>query len=161
MRRQQKLLLSCMVGGLMLFYGIAALTSPEIAKTALGSTVHLGIFDAQVNLLARGSGFFVGPNQIATNYHVIEAILNEGAIGGAKLVGKEDIYAIEKIVAHSKNHDLAIVKVKGVKITGINVPALPLGDSDAVQIGDKVYVAGNPEGLEGTFSDGIIIRHLS
>ena len=92
------------------------------------------------------------PNQIATNYHVIEAILNEGAIGGAKLVGKEDIYAIEKIVAHSKNHDLAIVKVKGVKITGINVPALPLGDSDAVQIGDKVYVAGNPEGLEGTFS---------
>ena len=156
MQRQQKLLLSCMVGGLMLFYGIAALTSPEIAKTALGSTVHLGIFDAQVNLLARGSGFFVGPNQIATNYHVIEAILNEGAIGGAKLVGKEDIYAIEKIVAHSKNHDLAIVKVKGVKITGINVPALPLGDSDAVQIGDKVYVAGNPEGLEGTFSDGII-----
>ena len=156
MRRQQKLLLSCMVGGLMLFYGIAALTSPEIAKTALGSTVHLGIFDAQVNLLARGSGFFVGPNQIATNYHVIEAILNEGAIGGAKLVGKEEIYAIEKIVAHSKNHDLAIVKVKGVKIIGINVPALPLGDSDAVQIGDKVYVAGNPEGLEGTFSDGII-----
>ena len=156
MRRQQKLLLSCMVGGLMLFYGIAALTSPEIAKTALGSTVHLGIFDAQVNLLARGSGFFVGPNQIATNYHVIEAILNEGAIGGAKLVGKEEIYAIEKIVAHSKNHDLAIVKVKGVKIIGINVPALPLGDSDAVQIGDKVYVAGNPKGLEGTFSDGII-----
>ena len=72
------------------------------------------------------------------------------------MVGKEEIYAIEKIVAHSKNHDLAIVKVKGVKIIGINVPALPLGDSDAVQIGDKVYVAGNPEGLEGTFSDGII-----
>ena len=56
----------------------------------------------------------------------------------------------------SKNHDLAIVKVKGVKITGIDVPALPLGDSDTVQIGDKVYVAGNPKGLEGTFSDGII-----
>ena len=159
MQRQQKLLLSVMVGGLMLFYGTtvaAALTSQEIAETALGSTVHLGIFDAQVNPLARGSGFFVGPNQIATNYHVIEAILNEGAIGGAKLVGKEEIYAIEKIVAHSKNHDLAIVKVKGVKITGISVPALPLGDSDTVQIGDKVYVAGNPKGLEGTFSDGII-----
>ena len=156
---QRKLLLSFMVGGLMLFYGttvVTALTSPEIAKTALGSTVHLGIFDAQVNLLAKGSGFFVGPNQIATNYHVIEAILNEGAIGGAKLVGKEDIYAIEKIIAHSKNHDLAIVKVKGVKITGIDVPPLPLGDSDTVQIGDKVYVAGNPKGLEGTFSDGII-----
>ena len=156
---QRKLLLSFMVGGLMLFYGTTvatALTSPEIAKTALGSTVHLGIFDAQVKPLARGSGFFVAPNQIATNYHVIEAILNEGAIGGAKLVGKEDIYAIENVVVHSKNHDLAIVKVKGVKITGIDVPALSLGDSDTIQIGDKVYVAGNPEGLEGTFSDGII-----
>ncbi len=156
---QRKLLLSFMVGGLMLFYGTTvatALTSREIAETALGSTVHLGIFDAQVKPLARGSGFFVAPNQIATNYHVIEAILNEGAIGGAKLVGKEDIYAIENVVVHSKNHDLAIVKVKGVKITGIDVPALSLGDSDTIQIGDKVYVAGNPEGLEGTFSDGII-----
>ena len=46
--------------------------SPEIAKTALGSTVHLEIFDAQGKPLARGSGFFVAPNQIATNYHVIE-----------------------------------------------------------------------------------------
>ena len=36
------------------------------------------------------------------------------------------------------------------------MPALSLGDSDAVQIGDKVYVAGNPQGLEGSFSDGII-----
>ena len=69
MQRQQKLLLSCMVGGLMLFYGIAALTSPEIAKTALGSTVHLGIFDAQPSCQTR-----------SPNYHVIEA--------NRRLVGK-------------------------------------------------------------------------
>ena len=98
----------------------------------------------------------MGPNQIATNYHVIEAILNEGALGGAKLVGKDEVYAIEDIVSFDKEKDLAIIKVREVKGTGIDVPALRLGDSDAVQIGDKVYVAGNPEGLEGTFSDGII-----
>ena len=34
--------------------------------------------------------------------------------------------------------------------------SLPLGDSDAVEIGEPVYAAGNPSGLEGTFSDGII-----
>ena len=90
------------------------------------------------------------------NYHVIEAILNEDAIGGAKLVGKEDIYAIEDIVDFDKENDLAIVKVREVNGTGIDVPALPLGDSDVVQIGEKIYVAGNPKGLEGTFSDGII-----
>ena len=157
MQRQEKLLLSFMVWGLVLFYGttvVAVPTSQEIAKIALGSTVHLGIIHAKGG--STGSGFFVGPNQIATNYHVIEDILNEYTIRGAKLVGKEDIYAIEDVVSFDKEKDLAIVKVKEVKSTGIEVPALTLGDSDAVQIGEKIYVAGNPQGLEGTFSDGII-----
>jgi hypothetical protein len=39
-------------------------------------------------------------------------------------------------------------------VYGIN--PLPLGDSNTVQIGEKIYVAGNPLGLEGTVSDGII-----
>ena len=135
---------------------MAAVPTPqEIAKIALGSTVHLGIMHTEGG--NTGSGFFIGSNQIATNYHVIEAILNKkNAHGGAKLVGKEDIYAIEDIVSYDKEKDLAIVKVKEVKDTGIEVPALTLGDSDAVQIGEKIYVAGNPQGLEGTFSDGII-----
>ena len=71
MQRQQKSLLSFIVWGLMLFYGItvtAALTSRQIAETALGSTVYLGIFDAQGNPIKAGSGFFVGPNQIATRF---------------------------------------------------------------------------------------------
>ncbi len=159
MQRQQKLLLSFIVGGLMLFYGIAvaaALTPQEIAKIALGSTVHLYIINTEGGSIGRGSGFFVGSNRVATNYHVIEPILNEGALGGAKLVGKDEIYAIEDIVSSDKEKDLAIIKVRDVKGTGIDVPALPLGDSDAVQIGEQIYVAGNPQGLEGTFSNGII-----
>ena len=157
MQRRRKLLLSFMVGGLVLFYGtaVAAIpTSQEIAKIALGSTVHLGIIHAEGG--NTGSGFFIGSNQIATNYHVIEAILNKkGARGGAKLVGKDEIYAIEDIVSDEEK-DLAIVKVKGVKGAKIDVSPLRLGDSDTIQIGEKIYVAGNPEGLEGTFSDGLI-----
>ena len=157
MQRRQQLLLSFMVWGLVLFYGttvVAVPTSQEIAKIALGSTVHLGIIRAKGG--STGSGFFVGPNQIATNYHVIEDILNEYTIRGAKLVGKDDIYAIEDVVSFDKKKDLAIIKVSEGKGTDIEVPALTLGDSDAVQIGEKIYVAGNPQGLEGTFSDGII-----
>ena len=159
MQRGQKLSLIFMVWGLVLFYGIAAAavpTSQEIAKIALGSTVHLGIIHAKGG--STGSGFFVAPNQVATNYHVIEDLLIAKArlVGGVKLVGEEEIYVIEDIIVYNKEWDLAVVKVKEAKGTGIEVPALPLGDSDAVQIGEKIYVAGNPQGLEGTFSDGII-----
>ena len=149
MQHWQKLLLNFMVWGLMLFYGIAVtadLTIQEIAKITLGSTVHLGVVDANGKSWT-GSGFVIRNDQIVTNYHVIDNM----SIGGAKLVGKEDLYPIEATLAIEKNRDLAIIKV-----VGIDVPALSLGDSDTVQIGDKVYVAGNPQGLEGSFSDGII-----
>ena len=93
-----------------------------------------------------GSGFTIQDDKIVTNYHVIKDML----VGGAKLVGKEGVHRVEVLVV-DKERDLAIVKV-----TGIDAPALRLGDSDTVQIGERVYVAGNPQGLEGTFSDGII-----
>ena len=149
MQHQQKLLLSFMVWGLVLFDGIAvatALTPQEIAQTALGSTVLLVIKDT-TGRSSLGSGFVVRDGQIATNYHVIEGISR----GSARLVGETTDYPIEAVLAVDEERDLAIVKV-----TGIDVPPLPLGDSDAVQVGNIVYVAGNPQGLEGTFSDGII-----
>ena len=145
---QRKLLLSFMVGGLVLFYGITvatAITSQEI-EIAKGSTVYLIFKDSKGNSWS-GSGFVVHDDQIATNYHVVDNM----SIGVAKLVGKEETYRVETILAVDKKCDLAIVKA-----TGIDAPALPLGDSDAVQEIDKVYVVGNPQGFEGTFSAGII-----
>ncbi len=124
MQRQQKLLLSLTVWGFVLFYGTtvaAAPTSQEIAKIALGSTVHLGIIRAKGG--STGSGFFVGPNQVATNYHVIEDLLIAKArlVGGVKLVGEEEIYIIEDIVVYNKEWDLAVVKVKEVKSAVVKV----------------------------------------
>ena len=144
MQHQQKLLLS-----FMLFYRITAaiaLTSQEIAQIALDSTVLL-VINNTWGRSSLGSGFVVRDGQIATNYHVIEGIRN----GYAKMVGGTTEYAVEAILGVDEARDLAIVKIPGV-----GAPALPLGDSDAVQIGDIVYVAGNPRGLEGTFSEGII-----
>ena len=119
----------------------------DIAEKALAATVYLEMKDTNGKTLGIGSGFFVKPNLIATNYHVIEG----AAKGTAKLVGKFTRYKIEGVTATDKTNDLAILKV-----TAYSIRPLSLGDSDKVRIGETVYVAGNPKGLEGTFSDGII-----
>ena len=124
-----------------------AQTVPEIAEKALAATVYLEMKDSNGKTLGFGSGFFVKPNLIATNYHVIAG----AASGTAKLVGKYTTYKIEGWTATDENNDLALLKV-----TAYGIKPLPLGNSNTVKIGDTVYVAGNPKGLEGTFSDGII-----
>ena len=124
-----------------------AQTAPEIAEKALAATVYLEMKDNTGKTLGFGSGFFVKPNLIATNYHVIAG----AASGTAKLVGKYTTYKIEGFTATDEANDLALLKVSAYRIK-----PLPLGNSNAVKIGDTVYVAGNPKGLEGTFSDGII-----
>ncbi len=97
--------------------------------------------------LGFGSGFFVRDNLIATNNHVIKG----AARGTAKLVGKFATYTIEGVTATDKTNDLALLKV-----TAPGIKPLLLGNSTDVKIGETVYVAGNPKGLEGTFSNGII-----
>jgi hypothetical protein len=122
-------------------------TVQQIAKDAFGSTVLLIMEDANGQPLSLGSGFVVREGEIVTNLHVVA-----GATAGyAKLVGKETTYEIEGITAIDANLDLVLLKT-----TAFSSPTLTLGDSDAVQIGDSIYAVGNPQGLEGTFSQGIV-----
>ena len=124
----------------------AARTPQEIAQTALGSTVLVTITDAS-GQSSFGSGFVVGTGQIATNLHVIEGI----ASGKVKLVGETTEHVIESVLIVDKNRDLAVIQA-----TGVTASSLTLGDSDTVEIGQSIYAAGNPQGLTGTFSQGII-----
>ena len=122
-------------------------TPQQIAQTSQKSTVHLLVGDKEGDLFGSGSGFFVHPGYVATNYHVIK-----GATWiYIKGVGKEKMYVVEGVAATDQSHDLAILKS-----TEINAPALHLGNSDTVQTGETVYVVGNPKGYEGTFSKGIV-----
>ena len=97
--------------------------------------------------LGFGSGFFVQPNRIATNFHVIEGATQ----GTAKRVGQETVYTIEGVNGVDQEHDLAVLQV-----SASGVQPLSIANSEAIEIGDGVYVAGNPKGLDGTFSDGMI-----
>ena len=124
----------------------AARTPQEIAQTALGSTVLVTITDAS-GQSSFGSGFVVGTGQIATNLHVIKGI----ASGKVKMVGETVEHVIESVLIVDINHDLAVIQA-----TGVTASSLTLGDSDTVEIGQSIYAAGNPQGLTGTFSQGII-----
>lgn len=151
MRNSGKVLLRFTALGLISFLSITAATSAQnaeqVAEKALAVTVYLETADGDDNILGFGSGFLVGPSQIATNFHVIEG----AAKGTAQLAGKTATYAIEGITAIDEKNDLAILK-----ITAFEGEPLPLGDSNTVKTSETIYVAGNPKGLEGSFSDDTI-----
>ena len=119
------------------------------AERALAATVTLEMIDTQGQPISYGSGFFVSSTHIVTNFHVVVRTDS----GTAKLVTKTKTYPIQDVVATDPENDLAILQVKMS-----DIKPLRLGDSDKVRIGERVYVSGNPKGLEGTFSEGIISR---
>ena len=123
-------------------------TPQQIAEDALAVTVLIVMEDAGGQALSTGSGFFVDRGMVATNLHVIE----RAPRGYVKRVGMDKTFRIQGILAKDSRQDLVIIRVPDV-----GVPVLPIGKSDKVQIGQSVYVSGNPIGfLEGTFSNGIV-----
>jgi len=124
-----------------------ALTARQIAQNVFPSIVLLVMEDANGQTVSLGSGFFVMDDVIATNLHVIE----DAASGYVKIVGQKPKYEIAGLVHADYQRDLALLKITGVKTS-----PLILGDINQVAVGDEVYAVGNPQGLEGTFSQGIV-----
>ena len=123
------------------------LTPREIAQQTLPSTVLLVMGNSDTEEVKSGSGFFVAEDVVITNFHVIK----ETTEGYAKIYGQEKIYEILGIVGTDEKNDLALLKIKGIK-----GKALKLNADDSAAIGDEVFAVGNPKGLEGTFSQGIV-----
>jgi S1-C subfamily serine protease len=124
----------------------AAQTPRDIARVAFKSVVLLEMNDGNGQPLSLGSGFFVSSGIIATNAHVLEG----ASSGTAKLIGDTHKLQILGTIALDVHGDLALLKVNS------SAPSLPLGPNANPVVGDNVFVVGNPLGLEGTFSEGII-----
>ncbi len=94
----------------------------------------------------QGSGFVIDKEgHILTNYHVIaEARQVEVTLHNRKKYKAT-------IVGTDKSHDLAIVQIKAP-----DLQPMTLGDSTNLQVGQKVYAIGNPFGLAGTLTRGIV-----
>jgi len=96
---------------------------------------------------ALGSGFILDENgYIITNNHVVE--------GASEVkVQLDDRRELEaKIVGTDPQTDIALLKVDA----GKSLPHVTLGDSDAMRVGDDVIAVGNPFGLGGTVTKGIV-----
>lgn len=129
-------------------------TANEVAKKTLPSVVVLFNVNSKGKTVSLGSGFYVRNNVIATNYHVVKGASRVYA----KQINQPRLYPIKKILAYDSIRDIALLRISGVEGS-----PLWLGNSCKLEIGDAVYVVGNPKGLEGTFSQGIIssIRNLN
>lgn len=95
-----------------------------------------------------GSGFIINKEgYIVTNYHVIE---NASEIVVTFADTKKDYEA--EIVGQDAKLDLALIKIEAEE----TLPVAPLGDSDDLEIGEWVMAIGNPFGLGGTVTAGIV-----
>ena len=122
---------------------IAALSSRELARQSVPATVSLHCRESI------GSGFFVEPDLILTNAHVlcppgekIQAVLSDGQ----RMTGET--------VRSSQAVDLALVRVPGARGR-----PLPLGDVGDLALGDRIMMIGSPVGLEFTVHEGLV-SHL-
>jgi S1-C subfamily serine protease len=121
------------------------LSARQIARRTFPSVVVLVTEDRGGDKYL-GSGFFVADGVVATNYHVIKGATKIVA----RRVGQKHVYHVS-ILSTDEESDLALLKLDGAV-----AHPLTLARGSRIAVGDVVYVAGNPEGLEGTFSQGIV-----
>ena len=108
----------------------------SVVRIAGGNFVRVGA----------GSGFFIEPDKIVTNLHVIA---RPGPIF-AKLSDDETIWMVEGVTAYDMENDLVILK-----IVGEGVP-LSLGNSDAVRRNEPIYAIGYPGGGKYKLTEGAV-----
>jgi S1-C subfamily serine protease len=140
----------------------AATTEPFDAEEQNNIGVYRKNIDSVVNITSRavtfdffyglvpqegqGSGFIIDKEgHVLTNYHVIA----EARQVKVTLHNRKEYKAT--VVGTDRAHDLAVIQIKGAGLT-----PMVLGDSRNLQVGQKVYAIGNPFGLSGTMTRGII-----
>ncbi len=124
-------------------YKAARLATVYITSTA----VRRDFFFQPVASQSLGSGFLINDSGfILTNFHVISG----SSRIQVTLSDQTQYYA--RALDPDRSDDLALIKINPKK----KVEFLRLGDSDHLQVGQKVLAIGNPFGLEGTLTVGVV-----
>lgn len=125
----------------------APLTLPELIKLVKPAVVEITVYDSSGEESALGSGFFTGQSHVISNWHVVDDCYR----AEVKTVDG-NVYPVRGVLAFDKETDLVLldIDIPPGKAHTIKVAAKPPDE------GEKVVVIGNPLGLEGTVSDGIV-----
>jgi S1-C subfamily serine protease len=111
------------------------------------TTLVFNFFYGQVPQQGQGSGFILDKSgHVLTNYHVVE-----GANRGIEVQLSNKHRYPAKVIGTDKVHDLALLQIEAS-----NLQPVTLADSSGLSVGQKVYAIGNPFGLAGTMTRGII-----
>jgi 2-alkenal reductase len=120
--------------------------NPSVVNIQVLGTYNYGFYVGAVS--SQGSGFvWDSQGHIVTNNHVVENAYNitvtfsDGSTTTAEVVGTD------------VQSDLAVIKVDP---SGLTLHPVSLGDSQAVKVGDLVIAIGNPYGLAGSMTQGIV-----
>ncbi|MGB6975661.1 MAG: trypsin-like peptidase domain-containing protein [Terracidiphilus sp.] len=125
-----------------------------VYKRVLPSVVNItsrqvvfNFFYGAVPQQGQGSGFILDKaGHVLTNYHVIE-----GANRGIEVMLSNKRSYAAHVVGFDKLHDLALLQIDAPDLRPVT-----LGDSSNLEVGQEVYAIGNPFGLAGTMTRGII-----
>jgi tetratricopeptide (TPR) repeat protein len=120
---------------------------PELVRRIKPSAVAIETYDARGEKLSRGSGFFIDADRIVTNRHVIEGA-HRAEIHSSNGV----VIPVRGVLAVDAEGDIALLKIDAPTP---QVRPLPL-DKTSPQEGESVVVIGNPLGLEGSVTNGIV-----
>jgi putative serine protease PepD len=121
---------------------IAALVTPSVVSISVKTATSGGTGSGSIYRTSATSSYII------TNNHVIESAVTSGTINVEFADGSE---VAATIVGRDRAYDIAVLLVKKG-----NLPAIPLGDSSKVSVGDEVLAIGSPLGLANTVTQGIV-----
>ena len=128
-------------------YRRASPATVHITSTVLHRNWFLEVYPSE----SSGSGFLVdAEGRILTNYHVIQGSAELEVTPLTEGDGATRYKAV--VLATDPANDMALIQIQPEE----PLPFLTLGDSDSVQVGQKVLAIGNPFGLQGTLTTGVV-----
>ena len=129
--------------------GLGAASNQQLSPVEIFQRLSPSVFVVEAlgrngESLDLGSGVAIAPSLLVTNCHVVQN-------GFSLRISRDDKKWATKLVEALPNHDLC-----GLRPAGLDMEPVSVRSSSTLKTGESVYAIGAPEGLELTFSQGVI-----